>query len=35
MLRHKKVYYLKLSKEGIPVHPLYLNGTLKPKPFKN
>lgn len=35
MLRHKKLYYLKLGKNGIPTHPLYLDGNLKPKPLSN
>jgi len=35
MLRHKNPHYLKLTKEGIPQHPLYLKGDLKPKPFFN
>jgi hypothetical protein len=28
-----KPTYLKLTKDGIPSHPLYLKGSLKPKPL--
>ncbi len=35
MLRHKKPHYLKLTKEGIPQHPLYLKANLKPKLFSD
>jgi hypothetical protein len=33
MLVHKKPCYLKLTKEGIPSHPLYLKADLKPIPY--
>lgn len=33
MLQHKRPHYLVLSKDGIPGHPLYLKGNLKPKPY--
>lgn len=29
----KEAYYLELTKEGHPKHPLYLSSTLIPKPF--
>jgi len=35
MLRHKRLHYLKLAKDGTPQHPLYLNGSLKPKLLEN
>lgn len=33
MLAHKKPCYLKLTQDGIPGHPLYLKGSLKPIPY--
>src|SRR4029077_9263822 len=31
MLQHKRPHYLKLTKDGIPNHPLYLREDLKPQ----
>lgn len=33
MLAHKRPCYLKLTKDGIPSHPLYLKANLKPIPY--
>lgn len=33
MLVHKRPCYLKLTKDGIPQHPLYLKKRLKPIPY--
>lgn len=33
MLQHKRPHYLQLTKDGIPNHPLYLKGDLKPQPY--